>query len=324
MKKWASLSAICVLTLFSSGFWGFFAHQRINRLAVFSLPSGMIGFYKANIQYLVEASVNPDRRRLAVVDEACRHYIDLDHFGDSALVKMPRFWKDAVAIYSEDTLKAYGIVPWHINTMYYRLKDAFMVGDPAEILRISAELGHYIADANVPLHTTQNYNGQLTGQDGIHGFWESRLPELFFSTYNLFVGKASYLKNPQVTAWQAVENANAYVDTVLLLEKTLAHQFGEKKYSFETRGKQTVKVYSNEFSTAYHKAMNNKVEKQMEASIKMIADFWYTAWVDAGQPDLRKLLKYTPTEEELTKRRDELKQWKAERRANAREHENEY
>ncbi|MGC6428813.1 MAG: hypothetical protein ACON4Y_05945 [Flavobacteriales bacterium] len=55
-----------------------------------------------------------------------------------------------------------------------------------QILFICSDLGHYIADANVPLHTTINYDGQLTGQKGIHAFWESRLPELFSSEYNFF------------------------------------------------------------------------------------------------------------------------------------------
>jgi len=32
------------------------------------------------------------------------------------------------------------------------------------------------------------------------------------------------------------------------------------KYSFETRGTTTVKVYSKEFSTAYHIALNNMLE----------------------------------------------------------------
>src|SRR5690606_11513432 len=222
-----------------------------------------------------------------VVDEAPRHYIDIDHYGDSALYKMPRYWKDAVARYSEDTLKAYGIVPWHINTMYYRLKDAFMLKDPSQILRNSAELGHYIADAHVPLHTTENYNGQLTGQDGIHGFWESRLPELFAKDYDFFTGRAVYVSNPQLAAWRAVEGSNLHLDSVLWLEKRLTKKFGEKKFSFETKGKQTVKVYSVEFSTAFHQALSGMVEQRMRDAIKITGDFWYTAWVDAGQPDLK-------------------------------------
>jgi hypothetical protein len=290
--------------------WGFYAHRQINRLAVFTLPLEMIGFYKKNINYITEASVNPDKRRFAVVDEAPRHYVDIDHFGDSAIHTMPRFWKEAVAQYGEDTLKAYGILPWHINVMYYRLKDAFMIRDPSRILSLSADLGHYIADAHVPLHTTENYNGQLTGQEGIHAFWESRLPELFSTQYDFFVGRASHLSNPQLAAWGAIERSSQQLDSVLMLEKELTAKFGDRKYSFETKGKQTVKVYSVEFSKAYHDALSGMVQRQMRGAIKMIGDFWYTAWVDAGQPDLKMLINYTPSEEELAARKKELEELK--------------
>lgn len=304
---------------FISG-WGFFAHQRINRLAVFSLPPPMIKFYKKHITYVTEASINPDRRRFSVIDEAPRHYIDLDHYGDSSWLTMPRFWKDAVNKYSEDTLTAYGIVPWHINTMYYRLRDAFLMKDPERILKISAELGHYVADAHVPLHTTENYNGQLTGQEGIHGFWESRLPELFSNDYDFFVGKAEYLENPQLAIWGGIASAHRDVKFVLDEEKKLSEKFKERKYSFETKGRQTVKVYAREYSKAFHKILGGMVERQMKGAIKMIGDFWYTAWVDAGQPDLKLLIDYKPSEEELLKRKQEVEAWKH-RTIKSRDHE---
>lgn len=302
------------------GFWGFFAHRRINRLAVFTLPPEMVGFYKKNIEYITKTAVNPDRRRFSMPEEAPRHYIDLDHYSDSAVFTMPRYWAQAVEKYSEDTLASYGILPWHIQTMYYRLRDAFMVKDPAKILKISAELGHYLADAHVPLHTTENYNGQLTGQEGIHAFWESRLPELFSNDYDFFVGKAEYLSNTQLAAWKAIESSHREVDSVLLQEKRLAEKLGEKKYSFETKGRQTVKVYSADYSEAYHGILRGMVERQMRGAIKMIGDFWYTAWVDAGQPDLKQLINYTPSEEELKKNREELEQWK-QQRITSRDHE---
>jgi len=320
MKKIPLFVMMVVIIVPISGFWGFFAHQRINRLAVFTLPPEMVGFYKKNIEYITKTAVNPDRRRFSMPEEAPRHYIDLDHFGDSALYKMPRYWSYAVKEYSEDTLKAYGILPWHIQVMYLRLKDAFMVKDPSRILKISAELGHYLADAHVPLHTTENYNGQLTGQEGIHAFWESRLPELFSDNYDFFVGKAEHLSNPQLAAWKAIESSHHEVDSVLLQEKELSQKLGEKKYSFETKGRQTVKVYSPEYSGAYHKILAGMVERQMRGAIKMIGDFWYTAWVDAGQPDLKALINYTPTEEELKKNREELEQWKKQA-IKSREHE---
>ena len=310
MKKLTVVLSFILISLISSGFWGFFGHQRINRLAVFTLPPEMLGFYKHHITYITEASVNPDKRRFTVVDEAPRHYLDIDHYGDSALFKVPRFWSEAVAKYSEDTLKAYGILPWHINVMYYRLKDAMAVRDPEKILKLSAELGHYIGDAHVPLHTTENYNGQLTGQEGIHAFWESRLPELFSDKYDFFVGKAKYISNPQLTAWKAIEQSHGFVDSVLAIERQLSLKFGERKYSFETKGKQTVKVFSKEYAQAYHDRLKGMVEQRMKAAIKMTGDFWFTAWVDAGQPDLNSLVDYNPSEAEIQQRKAELESWK--------------
>jgi hypothetical protein len=318
--KQTRLLLIAATLPFLCSFWGFFAHQRINRLAVFTLPPEMINFYKKNLNYLTEAAVNPDRRRFSMPEEAPRHYIDIDHFGDSALYKIPRFWNQAVEKYSEDTLKAYGIVPWHINRMYYQLREAFLVGDPNRILRISAELGHYIGDAHVPLHTTENYNGQLSGQEGIHGFWESRLPELFSDRFDFFVGRATHLENPQLAAWDAVIGSHLAVDSVLAEEKKLSKKMGDAKYSFETKGKQTVKVFSKEYANAYHVVLDGMVERRMKAAIKCIGDFWYTAWVDAGQPDLNKFINYTPSAEELEKRRLEVQSWR-EKTVSSRDHE---
>lgn len=293
--------------------WGFYAHKKINRLAIFTLPVEMIGFYKYNIDYMTEKAVNADRRRYAVKEEAARHYIDIDHYGDSALYKMPRYWKEAIARYSEDTLQAYGIIPWHVNILRYRLTDAMRIKDTQNILRLSADLGHYIADANVPLHTTVNYNGQLTDQYGIHGLWESRLTELFSNEYEFFVGRATYLSNPQLEIWDAITQAHMSLDSVFSLERRVTQKLGEdKKYSFETRGQSTIKVYSSEFSRAYHKSMKGMVERQMRKSIKMVGDFWYTCWVDAGQPDLEQLIDFEFSEEELAERKKELEAWKEE------------
>ena len=303
-----SILGLTIIMIFSS--WGFYAHKEINKLAVFTLPSEMIGFYKNNIQYITDASTHADQRRFVDKEEAPKHYIDIDHFGDSAIHTMPRYWRDAKEKMGEDTLKAYGILPWNTYVVYQQLKQAFLVGDPERILKLSADLGHYIADAHVPLHTTENYDGQLTGQNGIHAFWESRLPELFADNYNFFTGKASHIRNPQLAIWEIIMQSQAAVDSVLKEEKKLSVQFGEKKYAFETKGKTTQRVYSKEYAKAYHQLLNGMVERRMKASIKMIGDFWYTAWVEAGQPDMKKLIDYKPTEEQLQKRKEEIESWK--------------
>lgn len=271
--------------------WGFFAHKKINRLAVFTLPPEMLGFYKANILYLTEKAVNPDMRRYIMPEEAPRHYIDVDVYGDSAVYKMPRYWSDAIEKYSEDTLQAYGIGPYHINKVSRWLTAAFKNRNGEQILRLSSDLGHYIADANVPLHTTENYNGQLTGQYGIHGFWESRLPELFSENYDLLSGQAEYVPNLQLYAWQAVVNAHEALDSVLLFEKELTAKYPEsKKYGYEEKGQRTIRTHSYRFSRDYHQKLDGMVERRMKASIKMVGDFWMSCWVKAGQPDLNTLM----------------------------------
>jgi hypothetical protein len=273
--------------------WGFYGHKRINRMAVFTLPPELFSFYKKHIEFLTEHAVDPDKRRYAMKGEAERHYIDLDHYvkkGEDPLTVVPKKWNDAVAKFSEDTLKAYGIIPWHLEVMVYRLTKAFKEQNLDKILNISADLGHYVGDAHVPLHTTKNYNGQLTNQKGIHGFWESRVPELYAEDYDYLVGQAHYISDPLDLAWKVVLHSHYAVDSVLTFEKQLTEEFPEdKKFSFEQRGAVLMQVYSAEFSAEYQRRLNDMQQKRMRESIYIIGCFWYTAWVNAGQPDLTKL-----------------------------------
>ena len=193
--------------------WGFFAHRKINQYAIFLLPPQMMHLYKPNATFISEHAIDPDKRRYAIVEEGPRHYIDLDRYGTYPFDSLPRKWDDAVAKYSEDTLMAHGIGPWWIMVMQSRLTQAFREKNQARILKLSTELGHYIADAHVPLHAHSNYNGQLTGQKGIHGFWESRAPELLADKeWDFFIGKAIYIDNPLDFIWERVMESSLAAD----------------------------------------------------------------------------------------------------------------
>jgi hypothetical protein len=303
MKKRFILFSIILFTAKGGFTWGFFGHKLINRLAIFTLPESLLGFYKANIEFITDHAVDPDKRRYNVPEEAPRHYVDLDHYEHTAPVDtVPKYWKDAVAKYTEDTLNAYGIVPWHINTMKYRLTEAFKEKDIEKILKYSSDIGHYIADAHVPLHATENYNGQLTNQKGIHGFWESRLPELFSDEYDFFVGRAYYVNDVLALAWKASEGSFAAKDSVLDFERKLNTEFApEKKYSLEQKGQNQIKIYSREYSKAYHQMLGGQVERRMRLSVLAVGSIWYTCWVDAGQPNLGDLKTKPMSDEERKK-----------------------
>ena len=280
--------------------WGFYAHRQINYYAVFMLPPEMLVLYKPNIQFLNDHAVDADKRRYAVAAEGPRHYIDIDRYGQYPFDSLPRTFTKAMEKYGADTLQANGIVPWYIQTMLARLTKAFKEKDQIKILKLSADIGHYIADAHVPLHVSSNHNGQLTNQQGIHAFWESRIPELLAATtWNFFTGKAVYIANPLSFTWARVLESAAAADSVLQIEKALNNRFlPDQKFSFEERSGKLVRQYSTAYCQAYNKQLNNMVERRMQQSIYAVASFWYTAWVNAGQPDLKQLTNKNFSEED--------------------------
>lgn len=270
--------------------WGFYGHRLINYRAVFLLPPEMLAFYKPNIAYISEHAVDPDKRRYAIMEEGPRHYIDMDRYQNKPI---PQAWSKAVLAFSEDSLKAHGIVPWWIQVMLKRLTKAFREKNASAILKLSAETAHYIGDAHVPLHTSSNHNGQFTNQQGIHGFWESRIPEIFAEhEWDLLSERAVYLKNPLDFTWKRVNESAAASDSVLLFEKKLSQKFGaDRKYAFEPRNGLVIRQYSLAYSTEYDRMLDGMVERRMTQSIFAVACFWYTAWINAGQPDLKALVK---------------------------------
>lgn len=284
---------LALFSLFLFGQWGFYSHRMINRHAVFLLPPEMSAFYKQNLGFLEEAAVNPDRRRYAVKGEAECHFIDLDVYKnvglDSLILRMP--WDSAVVKFGEDSLRKHGIVHWNLERTYFRLREAFLLGDPAKILSASADLGHYVGDAHVPLHTTSNYDGQKTGQTGLHGFWETRLPELYFQHYEFFTGPAGPIRDRRGKVISVIWNAHELSKKVLNEEKILFAENSRIKFSFESKGYGVQKMISPEYASAYHRLLDGMVETQLKGSIKMLADLWYSAWLEAGQPDLTLLAK---------------------------------
>jgi hypothetical protein len=196
--------------------------------------------------------------------------------------------KEYSEFYFDNDIVNYGISPYFLEYFYSRLVYAFDNRDIDQILKISADIGHYISDAHVPLHTTLNYNGQLTGQIGIHAFWESRLPELYADfSYDFIVGRAEYIENIRDYVWEIIKSSHELLPEVLEKERLIKAEFPEdKQFCYDERLGKTIWIQCPEFSKAYHDSMGDMVESRMRASVLAIGSIWYSAWVDAGQPDL--------------------------------------
>jgi hypothetical protein len=361
--------------------WGFFAHKRINRMAVYILPPEMMYFFKPNIEYITEHATDPDKLKFTNSQEGIRHFIDIDHWGEYPFDSLPRDWVGAISKYAEvsiidedstlllfgpgvnivrnDTLfgsgfsclnKDYrnfiakkiaysvlndkiefpadslnkwiniqienpqrkkirvvenfsqdGILPYYIHEHYRSLVKAFQNKDPKRILRLASHMGHYIGDAHVPLHTTKNYNGQLTNQVGIHAFWENSIPELLCDPeFDFFVGKAEYIKNIREFIWDIVLKSHSLKNDVLRADSLVnLHIPDEKKFVFKERNGIVVRSQSEILIRAFDKELKNMAEQRMRNAVKALGDIWYTAWIDAGQPDLRQISNIRWSEEEL-------------------------
>lgn len=289
-KKFA-LTVLITSVLIISASWGFLVHKTVHQLAVYELPETMLPFFYQQMDYLVTNAPRPDMRRNEDSTEATKHFIDLEMFGEEAATKMPLDWNHAVQKYTADSLRKYGYVPYHIIYMKDKLTEAFRMGNRDSILFYAADLGHYIGDAHVPLHTTVNYDGQLTDQKGLHSLWESMIPEIEIGNYSLYsTHKATYLKKPAETIWQAVRNAAKLVPDMLLKEKEVSKGFTEEqKFRVQIRRGKETKSYTTAFAKAYAAALGTTINDQLRHSADLIADFWYTSWVDAGKPDLTRI-----------------------------------
>ena len=276
-----------VLVYGKSTNWGFKAHEIINELAVYSLPSPLSNWFFDHIPELKAFSTLPDKKRYVVPDEAPRHFIDIETYDSAHLFPYPLPYDSIISLFPEKILAGKGILPWSLRSIKTALTKAFILKDRQQIIRLAGTVGHYLSDASVPLHTTENYNGQKTDQQGIHGLFESRIIELFSDEFILITQKAAYVRNLDSLIWTKIIHAHTQVEFVLEAEKKLDKNFPDDlKFVIEKKKSLINKTYSAAYSQAYLILLNGLIESQMKSSINLTATFWYTCWVDAGMPDL--------------------------------------
>jgi hypothetical protein len=299
MKKMIGLCSVLVGVVILCNSWGFLVHRTIHQLAIYELHGPLQHFFYRHMEQVVKYSVRPDQRRNEDSTEGSKHFIDLEVFGDSAR-KMPLTWDEAVLVYGKDSLLQYGYVPYYIMTMKDRLTHAFRNGLKDSVLFYAIDLGHYISDAHVPLHTSVNYDGQLTNQKGLHSLWETVVPELELAEYNLHSKhKARYLNKPEKAIWKAVRQAHKLVKDVFEQERQVTRLFSDSsKYRVQVRNGREYRTYTSVFARTYSEHLGRTINRQLLRSADLTADFWYTCWVDAGRPDVSAWMQPSFSEQE--------------------------
>lgn len=317
ISKCIIITIISILPTNFSYSWGVWGHTHINRAAIFALPIEMKVFYYNHADFITEGAVIPDLRRGILHDkfESPRHFIDIESFNKTTIEKLPRSIEAIYTQYDSTFLQNNGILPWYIQILTTKLTESFRKRNKSEILFLSSELAHYLGDAHVPLHTTINYDGQLTGQKGIHSFWESRIPNALGNSYDFFTGSAIYIEDLAEEPFRIINESHNLLNSLLSSEKELLVNFNNNSLFLKDNKGELVQsynqpVYSDAFMQTYNTRLQGMVEKQIRTSIMDIANFWYTAWVNAGKPELNSLDAIDITKQNKRNFKREFKKWK--------------
>ena len=199
--------------------WGPTAHRLTNRWAVETLPPEIRPFFEANRQFLIDHSNDPDALMPKDPFERNRHYIYLDKYGIFPYPKLPHSLKVATEQYGKGRVNRDGLLPWQVGEYSLRLTNALKAQNWDEVRLDAAILGHYVSDATDPLHTTQNYDGQLTGQTGLLDRFEIRMIDRFSNFFMLAPQDAVKIDDPTEFAFQLTLDAHTWVDRIVLEDR---------------------------------------------------------------------------------------------------------
>lgn len=271
---------LCLAVPAPSWAWGFAAHKAIADRAIALLPPALRPLFEKYRATFVERSVDPDMWRTAGFDsEPPNHFLDMDHeaFGPYPFEGLPREFDMAVQKFGRAFFDDQGRLPWRTQEFYGQLQRSFeglKRPDPPgylfdNIVFHSAILAHYIADGHVPLHAVVNYDGQLTGQHGLHSRWESEL----FERNRTRVALAP-------TAMASITLPRAFMFDVLLASNRLAAGVLDA----DLKAAAGRDLYDDAYFAAFGAAQLPVLEQRMNASIAAVAAVIAGAWEQAGQP----------------------------------------
>jgi hypothetical protein len=277
-KAISGVLSLLVLVPASAGAWGFDAHKFIASQAIDRLPQEIRPFFDANRAFIVERAIDPDLWRSAgFTQEPPNHFLDLDAYGRYPFNDLPREYDAALKKFGPDMLTRNGLVPWRTAEMAGRLVRAFeglqkqVPYARSDIPFFSAIIAHYVADTHVPLHAVVNYDGQLTGQNGVHSRWED----------DLFVRYRSRLSLAPA-ALRSIRNERDFIfDTLLESFQLAADVLAADKEAIGDRA-----VYDDRYYEAFFVKMKPIVEERLSGAITAVASMIASAWEQAGRPPL--------------------------------------
>jgi hypothetical protein len=260
--------------------WGFAGHRMIMARAIDLLPPELKPFFTHYRDEIVARSIDPDLWRNAGWEDEPNHFLDFGarEFGEYPFRELPREYGDALEKFGQATLRRNGLLPWRVAEEFGNLRRAFegfrreSAYGPTDVVLFAPVACHYIQDAHQPLHASINYDGQLTGNSGIHARFERDLIERFASRLTLSPAAPQPIGNARDTAFDALLASYPLVDQILRADADAA------------AGKDT---YDDDYFERFFAKVKPVLERRLSDSITASAGIIIGAWEAAGKPALK-------------------------------------
>ena len=260
--------------------WGFAAHKYIMRRAIDLLPVAIKPFFVEHRDEMVFRVVDPDLWRNVGWEDDPNHFVNFGapELGPYPFTAYPREYGAAFEKFGAAGLKRLGTLPWREAEEFGNLRRAFegfAKGNPygtTDAVLFAAVASHYIQDAHQPLHATNNYDGQLTGQTGVHARFERDLVERYESRLRVSPGAPKSVASPRDAAFNALIASHQLVVPILAADK-------------EAIGGRD--AYDDAYFEAFFLKVKPILEERLGAAITATASMVVSAWEQAGKPDLK-------------------------------------
>jgi hypothetical protein len=252
--------------------WGSNAQRLIANQAVETLPPGIRGFFEANRDSLSRHVTEPlDLLAKNRSTERRNHYLYLDRYGKFPFDSLPQDYKEAVAKFTKAKLEASGVLPWQIGVYSQKLTTAFRDRDWEQVRLAAAYLAAYVAQAHDPFHTTENFDGRLSGQPGVNTRFGSGLVVRFSMFFPMRPNDAMLLRDSTDHAFDACMSAHAWLENILLADR---------------RAHEGLSDYTDEYYDRFYNLAGAIVIRQLTDAATDVGSYWLTAWINAGRPQL--------------------------------------
>jgi hypothetical protein len=287
----AVVAAVLAVLPVSTGAWGVNVHRLITRRALEGLPDSLKPMFDPYRDFVVEHSVDPDMWRTVGLrgdlgPEDPNHFLDIDGLGEAPpYTGVPRDHAAFIAKYGAEKAEKAGRLPWRGSEMYGKLVAAFKAmgtgtsygADNARYL--SAVLAHYVEDANQPFHASENYDGQLTNQRGIHARFETELPLRHWKEFALRPVRVSAVPDLQAYMFTALTDSAALVSPILEADRRASATL--------QRDASNRLVYDDAYYARMATALRPIFERRLSDASDAVASVIVQAWTDAGKPTLK-------------------------------------